>query len=132
MLLSIDPLSERPIYEQIADSVRIAISAGSLRAGERLPSADEVAASLQVNKHTVLRAYQQLRDEGLVDLRRGRGAVVTNAGSTLSSLRAQAELIAAQAIERGVRSDTLIALVVDAYERTRAITEATEPKRKRL
>ncbi len=132
MLLSIDALSERPIYEQIADSVRIAISAGSLRAGERLPSADEVAASLQVNKHTVLRAYQQLRDEGLVDLRRGRGAVVTDAGSALSSLRAQAELIAAQAIERGVRSDTLIALVADAYERTRAITEATEPKRERL
>ncbi|NLB47458.1 MAG: GntR family transcriptional regulator, partial [Microbacteriaceae bacterium] len=80
MLVTIDALSDRPIYEQIADAVRFAIGAGSLLAGEKLPPADDVATGLGVNKHTVLRAYQLLRDDGLVDLRRGRGAVVTGAG----------------------------------------------------
>jgi DNA-binding transcriptional regulator YhcF (GntR family) len=50
---------------------------GRLATGDRLPAAKDVARSLDVNLHTVLRAYQELRDEGLVDLRRGRGAVVT-------------------------------------------------------
>ncbi|TQJ07169.1 GntR family transcriptional regulator [Lapillicoccus jejuensis] len=79
MLFRVDPTSAQPLFEQVAGSVRRALHEGELGAGDRLPPAREVAGSLQVNLHTVLRAYQQLRDEGLVDLRRGRGAVVTGA-----------------------------------------------------
>jgi GntR family transcriptional regulator len=78
MLWQIDPTSSTPLHVQVAACVRREMAAGRLVRGDRLPSAKEVAALLDVNLHTVLRAYQTLRDEGLIDLRRGRGAVVSS------------------------------------------------------
>lgn len=77
VLFRIDPSSQQPLHEQVAACVRRALSDGTLSPGERLPSARDLAASLQMNMHTVLRAYASLREEGLVEMRRGRGAVVT-------------------------------------------------------
>lgn len=76
MLIRIDPRASEPIYVQIEREVRRAIAAGTVRAGDRLPAARDLAASLEVNMHTVLRAYTELREAGVIDLRRGRGAVV--------------------------------------------------------
>lgn len=82
MLLRIDTQSAEPIYAQIARSLRRAIGAGEVGTGDRLPAARELARSLDVNMHTVLRAYAQLRDDGLIELRRGRGAIVLAGGTT--------------------------------------------------
>ncbi len=76
MLLRIDPRASEPIYVQIVRQVRRAITAGEVTVGDRLPAARDLAQSLEVNMHTVLRAYTELRDDGVIDLRRGRGAVV--------------------------------------------------------
>lgn len=80
MLITIDHESSRPLADQVAASVRGALSSGAAHAGDRLPSARTVASALEINLHTVLRGYQQLRDEGLVELRRGRGAVIITDG----------------------------------------------------
>ncbi|QLE74437.1 GntR family transcriptional regulator [Streptomyces rectiverticillatus] len=77
MLFRLDHGSPVPLGDQIAASVRGAIADAAVRPGERLPAARTLADSLGVNVHTVLRGYQQLREEGLIELRRGRGAVVT-------------------------------------------------------
>ncbi|NLG23263.1 MAG: GntR family transcriptional regulator [Actinomycetales bacterium] len=76
MLIRIDPRASEPIYVQIEREVRRAIAAGEVAAGDRLPAARDLARSLDVNMHTVLRAYTELREAGVIDLRRGRGAVV--------------------------------------------------------
>lgn len=115
MLLRIDPAADAPLFVQLAASVRGEIARGELRAGDRLPAARELAASLGINLHTVLRAYQELRDEGVIELRRGRGAVVRRGADAVVQLAPTiAELVAA-ARRLGVGSATLTALIREEY-----------------
>ncbi len=97
MLIGIDPASPVPLGDQVAAAVRRNIAAGAVGPGDRLPAARDLAASLDVNVHTVLRGYQQLRDEGLIELRRGRGAVVsaTATADELELAEAAGRLVAA-------------------------------------
>jgi len=69
-----------PIYRQLHDRVVAMILDEVLKEGDPLPSVRNVAAEYRVNPLTVLKAYQQLVDEGLVQARRGRGMFV-NAGA---------------------------------------------------
>jgi GntR family transcriptional regulator len=78
MLFEIDTRSSAPIYGQIAACVRRAMAGGTLKPGSKLPPSRDLARELDVNMHTVQRAYCQLRDEGLVELRQGRGAIVAS------------------------------------------------------
>jgi GntR family transcriptional regulator len=64
------------LYAQVAAELRRAIAEGEAKPGERLPPAKDLAAVLKVNSNTVLRALRQLRDEGLLEFRRGRGVTV--------------------------------------------------------
>lgn len=64
------------LHEQVAAEIRRAIADGEAEPGDRLPSARDLAAVANVDRNTVLRALRQLRDEGLLDVRRGRGATV--------------------------------------------------------
>ena len=64
------------LHRQVAAEIRRAIAEGEARPGERLPPAVDLAAILGVNRNTVLRALRDLRDEGLLDFRRGRGVTV--------------------------------------------------------
>jgi GntR family transcriptional regulator len=70
----------QPIYRQIRDRVVAMILDGVLKEGEPLPSVRHVAAEYRVNPLTVLKAYQHLVDDGLVESRRGRGMFI-NAGA---------------------------------------------------
>jgi len=70
----------QPIYRQLRDRMVAMILDGVLKEGDALPSVRNVAAEYRVNPLTVLKGYQQLVDEGLVESRRGRGMFV-NAGA---------------------------------------------------
>ena len=76
MLWKIDTQSSQPIHEQLAGQIRRGIATSALVEGEKLPPARELARGLGVNMHTVLRAFQTLRSEGLLEVRRGRGTSV--------------------------------------------------------
>lgn len=62
-----------PIYRQIVDAIRAALSMGRLRMGEQLPTIHALAKRLGINPNTVARAYRELEREGHLVSRRGRG-----------------------------------------------------------
>jgi len=74
--VNVDRSEPVPLHEQVAAQIRRAIAEGEAGPGERLPLAKDLAAVLGVNKNTVLRALHILRDEGLLEFRRGRGITV--------------------------------------------------------
>src|SRR5689334_4623837 len=73
----------QPIYRQLRDRVVAMILDGLLKEGDPLPSVRNVAAEYRVNPLTVLKGYQQLVDEGLVETRRGRGMFINEGARKL-------------------------------------------------
>lgn len=102
MLLKLDPDSGLPLFSQIAAAVRRAIGDGDVGPGDRLPAARDLARSLDVNMHTVLRAYNGLRDEGLIELRRGRGAIVREDSAGSAGVHHLVVELAVEARRRGL------------------------------
>lgn len=106
----------QPIYRQIRDRVVAMILDGVLKPGEALPSVRSVAAESRVNPLTVLKAYQHLADEHLVEARRGLGMFV-NEGAREQLLRAERQRfleeewpkVAARIRRLGLRADELLA-----------------------
>lgn len=72
----------QPIYRQLRDRVVAMVLEGTLKEGEALPSVRQVATEYRLNPLTVLKAYQQLSDEGLVEKRRGLGMFVSPGASS--------------------------------------------------
>jgi GntR family transcriptional regulator len=110
--MKIDAGVQAPLYEQVAAELRRAIAEGEVKPGERMPLAKDLAGVLGVNKNTVLRALHQLRDEGLLEFRRGRGISVAGTpqrGAMVSKVR---ELVAFGRAQ-GYRPEELIAMIED-------------------
>jgi GntR family transcriptional regulator len=76
MTIRVRPESPVPIYEQIASQVIFAVAGGDLSAGELLPSVRDLASQLVVNPNTVVRAYQELERDNVIETRRGLGMAV--------------------------------------------------------
>ncbi|MBI4579995.1 MAG: GntR family transcriptional regulator [Planctomycetes bacterium] len=83
MFIRLESSSAVPVYRQIVDQVRYQIAAGMLRPGDRLPSVRDLARQLPVNQNTVLKAYDLLDREGLIDRRQGDGTFVQASVPTL-------------------------------------------------
>src|SRR5690349_117092 len=98
------------LHEQVAAEIRRAIAEGEAKPGERLPPARDLAAVLGVNTNTVLRALRALRDEGLLEFRRGRGITVSampEQGAIVEGARNLVQL----ARRHGYRLDELIKVI---------------------
>jgi GntR family transcriptional regulator len=100
------------LYEQVAAELRRAIAEGEARPGERLPPAKDLAAVLGVNTNTVLRALRTLREEGLLDFRRGHGISVAGTPERGAVIARAKELIDF-ARRQGYRVDELIQIIED-------------------
>jgi GntR family transcriptional regulator len=85
----------QPIYRQLRDRVVAMILDGVLKDGDPLPSVRNVAAEYRVNPLTVLKGYQQLVDEGLVETKRGRGMFI-NSGARSTLLKAERQKFLAE------------------------------------
>lgn len=106
--------SPLPLHVQVAASLRRAVRQGECAAGERLPSARDLAFAFGVNTNTMLRALRTLRDEGLLEFRRGRGVcvavnIVDQRGAFIDSLRTLMDA----ALNYGYRREEVIAMIRD-------------------
>jgi GntR family transcriptional regulator len=110
--VNIDRSDPLPLHEQVAARIRRAIADGEAGPGDRLPLAKDLAAVLGVNKNTVLRALHLLRDEGLLEFRRGRGITVAGTperGAVLTQARSLVQF----AGRHGYGRDELIQMIRD-------------------
>lgn len=110
-----------PIYRQLRDRVVAMILEGVLKEGDPLPSVRNVAAEFRINPLTVLKAYQELTDEQLVEKRRGRGMFV-NDGARQRLMAAERDRFLSQEWPR-------IRAIIERLELDAATLLADSPKR---
>ena len=110
--VKVDRADPTDLYEQVAGEIRRAIADGEARPGERLPPAKDIAAVLDVNTNTVLRALRLLRDEGLLEFRRGRGISVVGTPERGAVVQRAKELVAFARLQ-GYRLDELVEIIED-------------------
>jgi GntR family transcriptional regulator len=108
--VNIDRSGSVPLHDQVAAQIRRAIADGEAVPGERLPLARDLAAVLGVNKNTVLRALHLLRDEGLLEFRRGRGITVVGSPHR-GAVLARAQELLDFARHHGFRREEVIAIL---------------------
>ena len=110
--VKVDRSEATDLHEQVAAEIRRAIADGEVRPDERLPPAKDLAAVLDVNTNTVLRALRVLRDEGLLEFRRGRGISVS-ATPQRGAVVSRARDLVRFARRNGYRLDELIRIIED-------------------
>ena len=91
--MQVDRSESVAVFEQVAGEIRRAILDGEAKPGERLPPARDLAAELGVSTNTVLRALRLLREEGLLEFRRGRGVSVSGTPERTAVLQKARELL---------------------------------------
>lgn len=89
-----------PLYLQLMEQVKHAVETGALRAGERLPTIRALAEELVMNPNTVVRAYRELEHEGIVDLRHGLGAFISDSVTARGKLMRKAQTVVQAATDR--------------------------------
>src|SRR5262249_50382404 len=102
MLFRTNPSLGVPIYLQLMEQIRHAIGTGALRPGEQLPGIRPLAEELVINPNTVAKAYRELEHEGVLELRHGSGAFVSQSAGAkrvTDKLRAGQAIVAA-AVEK--------------------------------
>lgn len=113
MRMTLTSSSGVPIYRQITDQIAYAVASRRLRAGDKLPSVRELARALPANQNTVIKAYELLEREGLIERRQGDGTYVTANGSPLKRaerrrrVREMLDNVVAQAAHLEVPPDEL-------------------------
>lgn len=109
----LDPRLPTPLYAQIADRVRVAVASAELAVGDALPSVRVLAAKLRVNPATVVQAYRDLEQEGIVEMRQGAGSFIAEvaaerrARSRATIARKLARDVLAEAARQGLSADEL-------------------------
>lgn len=115
MFIRIDSSSGIPITRQIIDQIRAQCASGDLRAGDRLPSVRALAREVAVNQNTILRVYERLEGEGLIERRHGDGTYVGELSSA-AQLKIQHELLKGE-VDRMVRHARTIGVSPDEVHR---------------
>lgn len=129
----INPNSGVPVYRQMVDQVKYYIASETLKPGDQLPSIRELAQKLAVNPTTVVRVYSDLEHEGIIEMRHGKGAFVSDSGHHMSAaergraLRKLARHLAVEAAQMGAPSAQVLKIVREELAELQAAEEAEPP-----
>jgi GntR family transcriptional regulator len=110
----LDLRSGMPVYRQLIDQVRLAMAAGSLTAGDQLPTVRQLAVDLAINPNTVLRAYRELELGGVLETQQGTGTFISQKKIKRDDVERQRQLsqiageVAARAGAAGISLEELI------------------------
>lgn len=121
MRIRLDQSSPMPIYAQVMEEVRWAVSSGEIEPGEQLPTVRQLAVELRINPNTVARAYSELERLGLIATQQGRGTFVIASKTTTADIERQSVL---RRLARAVAAEAN-ALGFTPAELVRAISEVT-------
>jgi GntR family transcriptional regulator len=125
LYLQIDPHSGIPVYRQVMDQVKYYVASGTLRAGAQLPSIRELARTLSVNPTTIVKAYNELQHEGVIEMQHGKGAFVAERATGLSdderrkALGRLARQLVVEAIQMGAPPELVLRVVEQEMEAVR-------------
>lgn len=100
MIFRLNASSGVPLYLQLMEQIRHGIETGALKAGDQLPTIRKLAEDLVMNPNTVVRAYRELEHEGVIELRHGSGAFVSDSVGGQARVPRKAQGIVQSAIER--------------------------------
>ncbi|MCC0631022.1 MULTISPECIES: GntR family transcriptional regulator [unclassified Clostridioides] len=124
MILNLDFNSDKSIYVQIKEEITKAIASGELKINESLPSVRSMAENIGVNLHTVNKSYNELKEEGFLNIDRRKGAIVAQLpieteNSTRQKNRLDLELLVAKSYLSGINKEEFLTLsknLFDKYE----------------
>ncbi|MEU5715223.1 GntR family transcriptional regulator [Streptomyces sp. NPDC020403] len=111
MLLNLNAADSSPLHEQVAGAIRRAVAEGECSQGDRLPSARELSQALGVNVNTVLRGLRALRDEGVLEFRRGRGVTVAAGADRRSLVQERVRELVGEAARLGYSRSDLVEMI---------------------
>ncbi len=130
MDLRVDPDRPLPPSRQIVETVLDAVASGALGAGDRLPSVRQAATEALVNPNTVVRAFRDLEDMGVVEGRAGAGVFVTATGPEVAKRERRSATLAAvrRAVEEAVRSGHEAAAILEEAQQAIRRSKAQDAK----
>lgn len=124
MIISVNPSSGTPIYLQLMEQIKHAIETCALQAGEQLPTMRRLAVELVINPNTVIRAYRELEREGIVEIRHGSGAFVSQSAAGQTKISRKAQSVMQCAVDRlstaGLTEDEIRRLMENELAQLRA------------
>ncbi len=129
----INPHSGVPVYRQMVDQVKYYIASGTLKPGDQLPSIRELAQKLAVNPTTVVRVYSDLEHAGVIEMRHGKGAFVTDSGHHMTAaereraLRKLAQHLAVEAAQMGAPASQVLKVVREELAELQGSEESGQP-----
>ncbi len=132
MIISIKPTDPRPIYRQIMDEIRRAITLDLLLTDEPLPSVRQLATELRVNPNTVQQAYRELERAAVVYVRRGRGTFVADVKSRADERRTLLLEVARRTLRESYRHGLTVDELIEAMRQvaeTESRAEEQEDKK---
>ena len=138
MLLQINFKSGKPVYLQLVDQIKAAAAAGTVHAGEPLPSIRPLAEELRVNRNTIAKAYGELESQGVIETIPGKGCFVKANNSPLKKevrrklLEGEIDQVIVQAHHLQVGQQEFVDMVGERFEvmeEKRRVSESKEEQK---